>query len=84
MQSGRFQDQLIDPLSGICQEFVLNRCRRLTNMIEALVDYHRSGEMCGMGMTRDDQLGFSQFGIQLRYGHEMAMLEDWARVLEKA
>ena len=27
--------------------------------------------------------GFSQFGIQLRHGHEMAMLEDWARVLEK-
>ena len=30
------------------------------------------------------EAGFSQFGIQLRYGHEMAMLEDWARVLEKA
>mgnify|MGYP003337340194 CR=1 FL=1 len=29
------------------------------------------------------EAGFSQFGIQLRYGHEMAMLEDWARVLEK-
>lgn len=27
--------------------------------------------------------GYSQFGIQLRYGHEMEMLEDWAGVLER-
>ena len=26
--------------------------------------------------------GFSQFGIQLRHGHEVAMLEDWANVFE--
>ena len=29
------------------------------------------------------QAGYSQFGIQLRYGYEMEMLEDWARVLEQ-
>ena len=26
--------------------------------------------------------GFSQFGIHARHGHEMAMLEDWAKVFE--
>ena len=29
------------------------------------------------------QAGYSQFGIQLRYGHEMSMMEDWAGVLER-
>jgi 5,10-methylenetetrahydromethanopterin reductase len=28
--------------------------------------------------------GFSQFAVHLRVGHEMAMLEDWAKVIEKA
>jgi 5,10-methylenetetrahydromethanopterin reductase len=28
--------------------------------------------------------GFSQFGVLLRNGHEMAMLEDWSKVIEKA
>lgn len=28
--------------------------------------------------------GFSQFSVLLRNGHEMAMLEDWAKVIEKA
>lgn len=27
--------------------------------------------------------GYSQFGVHLRIGHEMAMLEDWAKVIEK-
>jgi len=27
--------------------------------------------------------GFSQLSVHLRIGHEMAMLEDWARVIEK-
>ena len=28
--------------------------------------------------------GFSQFAVHLRVGHETAMLEDWAKVIEKA
>jgi hypothetical protein len=28
--------------------------------------------------------GFSQFAVHLRNAHEMAMLEDWARVIDKA
>ena len=28
--------------------------------------------------------GFSQFAVHLRNGHEMAMLEDWSKVIEKA
>jgi hypothetical protein len=28
--------------------------------------------------------GFSQLAIHLRNGHEMEMLEDWAKVIEKA
>jgi hypothetical protein len=28
--------------------------------------------------------GFSQLAIHLRNGHEIEMLEDWAKVIEKA
>ena len=28
--------------------------------------------------------GFSQIAIHLRFGHEMEMLQDWSRVIEKA
>jgi 5,10-methylenetetrahydromethanopterin reductase len=35
------------------------------------------------GVSAVKAAGFSQFAITLRVGHEMAMLEDWAKVIEK-
>ena len=35
------------------------------------------------GVSAIKAAGFSQFAITLRVGHEMAMLEDWSKVLDK-
>ncbi|MGH7087881.1 MAG: hypothetical protein ACREFQ_03185, partial [Stellaceae bacterium] len=38
---------------------------------------------CVEGVRKIKAAGFSQFSVTLRVGHETAMLEDWAKVLEK-
>jgi 5,10-methylenetetrahydromethanopterin reductase len=38
---------------------------------------------CVEGVRKFKAAGFSQFAVTLRVGHEMAMLDDWSKVLEK-
>ena len=35
------------------------------------------------GVRAVKEAGFSQFAVTLRVGHEMAMLDDWSKVVAK-
>ncbi len=53
------------------------------DVIRSLTFTGTAGGARGQRPGDQGRLGYSQFGVHIRTGHEMAMLDDWAEVIAK-